>query len=155
MENARFYALLASAIDDVGIAITIAKYDHAFWRQSRRSETPPPTAMPPVPDWEPLLPTPLHPEYPCGHCIFAAVTAEIIAAEFGREPEGGLTIRNPAFPGVSQTFKTTDAYAQAIADSRNYGGAHFRFSNEAAQQMGQEIARAASEHVLQPIADRR
>ena len=144
------------AIDDAGIAITVAKYNVGFWRPItaiRNAEDDGNPATLAVPNWLPLLSTPLHPEYPCGHCIFAAVTAEMIAAEFGREPVGGLTFRNPAFPGAARTLSTTDDYAQAVADSRIYGGVHYRFSNEAAQHMGREIARAASERVLQTITN--
>lgn len=158
VENARFYALLAMAIDDAGTAITVAKYDHGLWRPItaiRNAEDDANAATSPVPDWQPLLRTPLHPEYPCGHCIFAAVTAEVVAMEFGRRPAGGLTFRNPAFPGAAWTVAMTDEYAQAVADSRIYAGAHYRFSNEAAQEMGRRIARATFERALRTVRDRR
>jgi len=154
VQNARFYALLSMAAQDAGLAMAIAKYDNAFWRpitaiRNADKDGNPKTAMDPA--WEPLLRTPLHPEYPCGHCIGAAVTATMVAAEFGETPEGGLLYLDPGMPGAAYTAASTEEYVQAVSDSRIYAGVHYRFSNEAAVEMGRRIARLALERGMRPL----
>ncbi len=35
------------------------------------------------PAWEPIIFTPMHPEYPCAHCISAQSAASVLEAFFG------------------------------------------------------------------------
>lgn len=154
VQDARFYALLAMAIDDAGTAVTVAKYDHGFWRPItaiRNAADDGVAATAAEADWTPLLRTPLHPEYPCGHCIFAAVTANIVAAEFGARPPGGLIFRNPSMPGAQRTLETTDDYIREVSDSRIFAGVHYRFSAEASVDMARRIANAVLARGLQPL----
>ena len=80
VRNARMFALLAMVGDDVGVATGEAKLHYNFWR--------PITAIRNASDdgnadtaedsnWEPLIATPNHPEYPCAHCSFSAATAAV------------------------------------------------------------------------------
>ena len=53
-----------------------------------------------------------------------------------------------------QTFPSWDAWAQEVSDSRIYGGVHYRFSNEAGEQIGRRAARMVLERALQPLPGR-
>jgi hypothetical protein len=55
---------------------------------------------------------------------------------------------------VIQTFPSWDAWAQEVSDSRIYGGVHYRFSNEAGEQIGRRAARIVLGRALQPLPGR-
>ena len=99
--------------------------------------------------WEPLLRTPLHPEYPCGHCIVAAAFAEITAAEFG--PQAKLVFQDPVAPAAGRTF-TPAAYSCHVSLARVLAGAHFRFSGETSQAMARKIAVAGWTGYMRPLS---
>lgn len=139
VKNARFYAMYSLATDDMGIAVVEAKLHYAFWRPItaiRAGGGNPAIVADPL--WEPLLKTPLHPEYPCGHCINAAVTAAIIDADGA--PKSGLPFTSTKMPGVTVTVPTTADYVRQDSFSRIAGGVHFRSTNEASEAMGRRIA---------------
>ena len=67
VRNARLFAMIAMVGDDLGIVSADGKSHYAFWRpiSAIRSGGGNP-AIKADPAWEPLLKTPMHPEYPCG-----------------------------------------------------------------------------------------
>ena len=44
-----------------------------------------------------------------------------------------------------------DEWAQEVSDSRIYGGVHYRFSNEAGEEIGRRAARMVIEKVARPL----
>jgi len=76
-------------MNDAEIAVLEAKYHYNFWRpitairNGDRNGNP---ATERDADWTPLIATPLHPEYPCAHCVIASTIAAVIRAEVGRDP---------------------------------------------------------------------
>ena len=150
VRNARFYAMLSLANDDTGIAVVEAKLHYGFWRpiQAIRAGGGNP-AITAEPTWEPLLKTPLHPEYPCGHCIYAATNAAVIDAEGA--PKSGLPFTNDKMPGVTITVPTTADYVRQDSFSRISGGVHFRSSAEASEAMGRRIAANTLAHFAPPL----
>ena len=84
-------------------------------------------------------------EYPCGHCIGAAVAAGLIEPEFG--PDARLTFLDSTMPGAGRTV-TPREYVREVSMSRIYAGVHYRFSNEAAEEMGRRIARLAVQRYM-------
>ncbi len=48
-----------------------------------------------------------------------------------------------------------DEWAQQVSDSRIYGGVHYRFSNEAGEQIGRRAARIVLDTVMKPLPGRR
>ena len=155
VQNARMYALYTMAEHDAGVAISVAKLRANSWRpitaiRDADEDGNPATKMDPA--WEPLLRTPNHPEYPCGHCIGAAVTATLLAAETGETPPPGLAVfTTETMPGASYEVRSWKAYVDQVSMSRIYGGVHFRFSNEAAEAMGRAIARKALTGYMRPL----
>jgi hypothetical protein len=159
VQNARMFAVYQMAFDDAAQAMVVAKQHYNFWRPItaiRNGAGDGNAATEADPAWAPLLPTPNFSEYPCGHCTVAAAIAEVMKAETGNSPPGGVRIMSQAMPmSVVQSFPSWDAWAQEVSDSRIYGGVHFRFSNEAGEEIGRRAARMALERALQPLPETR
>jgi hypothetical protein len=155
VQNARMFVLAGMINDDSMIAITDAKLHYNFWRPItaiRNGELDQNPATTPDPVWEPLINTPNHPEYPCGHCILAAGTAEYMKSEFGNAPPWGVRVSSRSIPNAAvQALPSWDEWARQVSYSRTLGGVHYRFSNEVAEAMGRKIARQAMAKVMRPL----
>ena len=155
VENARMFAMLGMIDDDVTMAIADAKLHYNFWRPItaiRNGEADGNAATAADPTWEPLINTPNHPEYPCGHCIFAAADAEFMKAEVGNKPGYGVRVSSRSIPNAAvQALPSWDEWVRQVSYSRTLGGVHYRFSNEAAEEMGRRIAQQAMAKVMRPL----
>jgi hypothetical protein len=81
MDSARFMALVAMAEADAYIAVMDAKYHYEFWRPITAIRNGDLTGNPAVSleaGWQPIADTPMHPEYPCAHCICGATLAAVV-----------------------------------------------------------------------------
>jgi len=152
-QNARLFALAEMAAADAYIAVFDAKYTFNLWRPItaiRNGDMHGNSAMSRVPDWEPLIDTPLHPEYPCAHCITSAAIAAVLEAEFGAGfPE--VTMTSPTAPGVVRRWTTAKAWTDEVSMARIYGGIHYRTSTVVGQTMGRQIGEFALQQHLKPI----
>jgi len=147
-QNARFFALAEMAAADGYIAVFDAKYTYNLWRPitAMRNGS---GAMRPVADWEPLIDTPLHPEYPCAHCITSAAIAAVVESEFGPTfPE--VTMTSPGAPGVVRRWTTAKAFTDEVSIARVWGGIHYRTSMVVGQAMGRQIGALAARDYLRP-----
>jgi hypothetical protein len=155
VQNARMMALYQMAFDDAAEAMVEAKFHYNFWRPItaiRNGAADGNDATKAEPAWLPLLATPNFAEYPCGHCTIAAAMAEVMKAETGPRPAGGVRVTSLAVPGAAvQVLPSWDAWAQQVSDSRTYGGVHFRFSNEAGADIGRRAARLVLDQVMRPL----
>ncbi len=145
VDSARLFALVAIATDDAFIAVFEAKYHYNFWRPVtaiRNADLSDNPATQRDASWLPLGDTPMHPEYPCAHCITSSAAAAVLQSAFGNDiPEVSMT--SVTAPGVTRRWKRLQDYADEVAVARIYGGFHYRFSNMAAQEMGRKIAELA------------
>ena len=159
VQNARMYARVYMATDDGGVAMADAKMFYDSWRpitaiRNGADDGSDATAADPM--WLPLLGTPNFPEHPCGHCIYAGAIAEVMAAEVGESPVTGVRVGTLASPNaVVQVLPSWAEWAKQVNDSRIYAGAHFRFANEAGEQMGRGAARAVLENVMRPLSPKK
>jgi hypothetical protein len=153
LQNARLFALAEMAAADAYIAVFDAKYTYNFWRPItaiRNGDTHGNGATMRVPDWEPLVDTPLHPEYPCAHCITSAAVAAVLEAELGPTfPE--ITMTSPTAPGVVRRWTTAKAFTDEVSAARIYGGIHYRTSAVVGQVMGRQIGEYAVGQYLKPV----
>ena len=156
VDNARLFTLYGMIDDDVMLANAEAKLHYNFWRPVtaiRNAAEDGNPATEPDPSWEPLITTPNHPEYPCAHCTQAAATAELMKSEYGNTPASGVRISSRSSPNLAlQVLPTWEQWAEEVSASRTYGGVHYRFSNEAGEKMGREIAREALRKVMRPLS---
>jgi hypothetical protein len=77
-------------------------------------------------------------------------------AEVGHRPAGGVRVMSLAIPiSVVQAHGSWDDWAQEVSDSRIYGVVHYRFSNEAGEQIGRRAARIVLEKAMRPLPERK
>ncbi|HEX9940202.1 MAG TPA: vanadium-dependent haloperoxidase [Longimicrobium sp.] len=158
VQNARMFAVYQMAFDDAALAMVVAKFHYNFWRpitaiRNGADDGNPATAA--DAGWVPLLGTPNFAEYPCGHCTVAATIAEVMKAEVGPRPAAGVRVSSSSVPNaVVQVLPSWDEWVQQVSDSRIYGGVHYRFSNEAGEEIGRRAARAVLEKVMRPLSSR-
>ncbi len=152
-QNARLYALTAMVVADAEAAMVDGKLTYSFWRPItaiRNGDQDGNDATARQADWEPLLVTPMHPEYPCGHCVAIRSLVTVLEAD-ARVPAGGLAVTSDVMPGVVHRVASYSALADEISLSRIYAGAHFRSSTEMAQTLGRQVADYALRSFLQPL----
>jgi len=152
IQNARLFALVEMATADAYIAVFDAKYTFNFWRPItaiRNGDADGNDATTRDPAWEPVIDTPLHPEYPCAHCITSAAARAILESEFGSGPHA-LSMTSTSAPGVEHKWATIKDYADEVSASRIYGGIHYRNSVEVGKSMGAKIGELTAQNYLKP-----
>jgi hypothetical protein len=156
VDNARLLALYQMAFDDAVQAMIIAKYRYDFWRPVtaiRNGDRDGNDLTQHDPTWMPLLPNPNFQEYPCGHCVAAAAQAEVLKLEGGLPQGTPVRVAAGGNPNmVVQTAKDWDELVRQVSDSRMLGGVHYRFSNEAGEEIGRKAARLVVETALRPLS---
>ena len=146
-DNARLFALAAMAMDDALIAVFDAKYTYNLWRPVtaiRNGDIDGNDATERDAGWVPFIDTPMHPEYPCAHCIVSASLAAVLAAEIGAGPAPRLTSSSPTAGGAVRTWTSVADFTREVAMARIYDGVHYRNSTEVGSAMGQKIGELAA-----------
>jgi len=153
-ENARLFALLNITLADTRIAVWDAKYQYGFWRPITAINTATDYGnAEAVPDttWLPLLETPNHPEYPSGHSITGGGGGHLLATVFGSD-EVSFAVGSDTLAGVTRGFEKFSDAEQENANSRIYGGIHYRFSNDTGIALGHQIADYVVANYLKAVA---
>src|SRR5918999_1493023 len=154
VDNARLFALLNMAGADAYITCWQAKYRHPYWRPVtaiRHADSAGNGGITADPAWEPLLPTPAHPEYPSGRAAYTGATARVLREFFGDEVR--LSLTNPAVK-VTRTYQSLAQMAQEVEDARVWGGMHFRTAVVHGGALGHSIADYGLTHHLPPVSSR-
>jgi hypothetical protein len=155
VENARLFALYQMAMDDAVQAMIVAKLHYNYWRPItaiRNGDRDGNAATQLDPAWVPLLPTPNFPEYPCGHCTAAGVQTEVLRLAAGLPASTPVRVAVGMNPNMAvQSVKSWDEMVRQVSDSRMLGGVHYRFSNDAGEEIGRRAARLVVESVLRPL----
>jgi len=141
VDCARLYALVAIAGTDAYISVFDGKYAYNLWRPVtaiRNADQTKNPATPPDATWLPLGDTPMHPEYPCAHCITSAAVAAVLQGVVGNEV-GEITLTSPTAPGITRRWTRLQDYSDEVALARIYAGFHYRFSAEVGKEMGKKI----------------
>ena len=141
-DSARFMALITVAEADAMIAILDAKYTYDFWRPItaiRNGDIDDNPATERDASWQPIDNTPMHPEYPCAHCIVSSAVASTTEAVLGTAEIPEVSMTSPTAPGVTHHWTNLRAYADEVAAARIYAGFHYRFSTVAGEEMGKKI----------------
>ena len=141
-ENARLFAAAAVAMDDALIAVFDAKYTYNFWRPVTAIRNADKDAR--DPSWMPFIDTPMHPEYPCAHCIVAGALGGVLAAELGNGPVPTLSSTSYTASGATRTWVKVGDFVQEVAVARIYDGVHYRNSTVVGSAMGQKIGELAA-----------
>jgi PAP2 superfamily len=140
--NARVFAVAAQAMDDALIAVMDAKYTYNLWRPVtaiRNGDIDGHDGTDRDAAWTPLIDTPMHPEYPCAHCILAATVSTVLKADARGRPLPVLSTSSPTAQGAVRRWSSLEAFAQEVALARIVAGVHYRHSTEVGLEMGQRI----------------
>ena len=153
LDSARFMALASVAAVDAIIAVFDAKYKYEFWRPItaiRNGDIDGNPATERDATWQPIDATPMHPEYPCAHCIISSSVAAVVQGLLGTDEIPEVALTSPFVPGVTHRFTNLRAYTDEVANARIYAGFHYRFSTVAGREMGQKIGAYVVKSVMQP-----
>jgi hypothetical protein len=145
--NARLLAAVAQGMDDALIAVFDAKYHYNFWRPVtaiRNGDRDGSDATSRDAAWLPLIETPMHPEYPCAHCILAATVATVLEADAGEDPLPGLSTTSYLLEGVTRRWTSTQDFVEEVSNGRIYDGVHYRNSTEVGVAMGRKVGALAA-----------
>jgi hypothetical protein len=154
IDSARFMAITAVALADAYISVMDAKYHYDFWRpitaiRNGDSDDNPITERGAA--WQPIDNTPMHPEYPCAHCIGSAALAAVAEALFGTADVPEVAMTSSTAPGVTHRWTNLRAYADEVSEARIWAGFHYRFSTRVGQEMGRKIGQYVARNVMQPV----
>jgi PAP2 superfamily len=153
-ESARFMALVAVAAADAYIAVFDAKYHYQFWRPItaiRNGDIDENAGTERDAAWQPIDNTPMHPEYPCAHCITSAAVAAVAETVLGGADVPEVTMTSSSAPGVTHRWTNLRAYTDEVSLARIYAGFHYRFSTQVGQEMGRKIGGFVVQTVMQPL----
>lgn len=145
VDDARFLALAEMAWEDSYVAMMDGKYAYNFWRPVtaiRGGSMDGSDLTVADSDWEPVLNTPPHPEYPCGHCLSAGAVGTVIEKEFGKNMPPIVLEKDSA---LLRRYMTAQEFIDDVTESRILVGVHYRFSANAGRDMGVRIGNLASE----------
>jgi hypothetical protein len=141
VDCARLFALTSMAGTDALIAVFDAKYTHNLWRPVtaiRNADLTLNQATPRDESWLPLGDTPMHPEYPCAHCITSAAISAVLQNVVGNDI-GEFSLTSVTAPGVTRKWTRLQDYSDEVSNARIWAGFHYRFSTEVGKDMGKKI----------------
>jgi hypothetical protein len=145
-QNARLFAAVAQATDDALLAVFEAKYHYNFWRPVtaiRNGDLDGNDATERDASWTPFIETPMHPEYPCAHCIVAAAVGTVLQAEVGTGAMPTLATSSYLVKGSARKWVKIDEFVQEVSNARIYDGVHYRNSTEVGTAMGKQVGALA------------
>jgi hypothetical protein len=152
VDSARFMALFSVTLTDAYIAVFDAKYHYEFWRPGTAIRN---ADLNNNPDterdatWQPLDNTPMHPEYPCAHCIESG--AARVALESLGQPLPELSLTSATAPGVTHSWSNLDDFTTEVANARIWAGFHYRFSTRVGTALGRQVGEYVANTIMQPV----
>lgn len=153
LDHARLLALVSMATADTAVAVFDAKYAFGFWRPVtaiRNGDRDGNDATTRDPAWEPFLPTPMHPEYPCAHCALQGSAARVLELLVGNNI-ATVNLTSSTAPGAVRHYSRLTDYVAEVVNARVYGGMHYRRSGEVGVQLGRRVAEDVVERQLRPL----
>jgi hypothetical protein len=153
VDSARLMALVSFGLNDAIIAVLDAKYHYNFWRPItaiRNADIDGNPATDLEATWQPIAPTPMHPEYPCAHCIQSGSVAGVIRTVLGTDDIPEIATTSPTAPGVTHRWTNLTAFTEEVANARIWAGFHYRFSTRVGTEMGLQIGEFVVKNLMQP-----
>ncbi|MDB6072062.1 MAG: hypothetical protein JWL81_3233 [Verrucomicrobiales bacterium] len=140
VESARLFAALNTAIADAAIVASDAAYTYEFWRPIaaiREGATDGNASTSPLINWDPLVTTPLSPEYISANATMAGSAAGVLNYLLGTE--SGVSATSDSIPTTSIFFDSFDTAAIDASLAGIYGGIQFRSSAIVGLTTGQTL----------------
>ena len=149
LDSARFMAMYSTALTDAYIAVFDAKYRYNFWRPVTAIRNGDLDGNPDTESdatWQPLDATPMHPEYPCAHCILSAAASSVIESTGGLGDLREISLTSSTAPGITHRWTSLESFTQEVANARIWAGFHYRFSARVGSSMGREVGSYVAMH---------
>ena len=145
VEAARVFVLVNVSIHDALQTTQASKFVYGVWRPVtaiRAADTDLNAATDPDPAWLPLITTPPYPAYAGNLATIGASAARALQLACGTNdmPVAVTWKRSDGLPDVTRQFEGFWEAAEEEAMARIYGGIHYRFDQEAGQQVGRSVA---------------
>jgi hypothetical protein len=153
-ENARLFAVLSMATADSQVVAFDEKYRKPHWRPITAIRAAGELGNPAIkgdPEWEPLLGTPPHPEYPSAHAIFSGAAESVLTRFFGSDAVQVAVTFPPVF-GVTRSYSRFSQITEEVENARVWGGMHFRSANRDGIAVGRRIGEIALRDFPRPAA---
>ncbi len=154
-ETARLFALLNVSIHDGVQTSHTSKFVFALWRPVtaiRRADEDMNSLTDADPSWTPLLTTPPYPSYSGNMACVGASAARALALFYGTDtvPFNASWVGSNGNPDVTRPYQGFWRMAEDQANSRVYGGIHYRFDNEASQATCVRVPEYVYAHYMLP-----
>ncbi|HLG55091.1 MAG TPA: vanadium-dependent haloperoxidase [Vicinamibacterales bacterium] len=159
IEAARLFALMNVSIHDALQTTQGSKFVYGVWRPVtavRAADTDLNAETDPDPTWLPLIATPPYPSYAGNLAAIGASAARALELVSGTTdmPVAITWKQSGGLPDVTRHFDGFWQAADEEAMARIYGGVHYRFDQDAGQQVGRSVAEFVIATVMTP-RDRR
>ena len=155
VETARVFALVNVSIHDALQTTQASKFVYGVWRPVtaiRAADTDLNAETDPDPAWLPLITTPPYPAYAGNLATIGASAARALELACGTNdmPVAITWKQSGGLPDVTRHFESFWQAAEEEAMARIYGGIHYRFDQEAGQQVGRSVAEFVFANVMTP-----
>jgi hypothetical protein len=145
VEAARLFVLVNVSIHDALQTTHASKFVYGVWRPVTAigaADTDLNDETDPDPEWLPLIVTPPYPSYAGNLAAIGASAARILqlACETNDVPVAITWKQSAGLPDVTRHFDGFGEAAEETVMARIYGGVHYRFDQEAGQQVGRSVA---------------
>ena len=153
IETARLFVLLVVGLHDGLQTSFTSKFVYGLWRPVtaiRQADTDLNPATAPDPTWLPLLNTPPYPSYAGNAACLSAAAARALQIGFGRD-DISFSVTYPRTMGLPTEVRSYNGFAdlaQQQADSRIFGGIHYRFDSEASQAACKKVPEFTDSHFM-------
>jgi hypothetical protein len=152
VQTARMLAMAHVAGSDAMIACFDAKYYYLYWRPLhaiQRADTDGNPLTEPDPTWQPLRPTPNHPEYPSAHACHTTSITEALEGFFGT---GAVSFSlDSLVTGETRHYDRLKDAVREVNRARVWAGFHFRNSDQEGSTLGRNVGRFVVRHFFQPL----
>jgi hypothetical protein len=152
-ENARLFALVHTAAADALIVSFRIKYQENAWRPITAIRAGHGRVAPDL-NWDSLLITPPHPEYPSAHCIATGAVAQVLRDLFGSDDVNFSYVFPPGL-GMMRSYRSLSQIEKEMEDARVFAGIHFRTTDEHSTELGRKVGTFAVANHLRPTAPSR
>lgn len=154
LEAARVFVLVNVSIHDALQTTQTSKFVYGVWRPVtaiRAADTDLNPETDSDPEWLPLITTPPYPSYAGNLAAIGASAARALQLVCGtNDVPVAVTWSRHDGPGVTRSFAGFWEAAEAEAMARIYGGIHYRFDQEAGQEVGRSVAEFVFANMIRP-----
>ena len=157
VDAARVFVLVNVSIHDALQTTQASKFVYGVWRPVtaiRAADTDLNPDTDPDSTWLPLITTPPYPSYAGNLATIGASAARTLELVCGTSdvPVAVTWSQSGGLPDVTRHFEGFSEAADEEAMARIYGGVHYRFDQQAGQQVGRSVAELVFANFVRPRA---